>query len=126
MDYQRTLDEEFCRIALKKLNDENNNEVRQPLSRQPVHTVYGGAHLFKAETLQKLNSIAKVNFGRYISDASELAEAFEIEAELATKIFPRVFAKLVSGAIEDYRIDFEDGYGYRKDNEEGNGNHSST
>lgn len=118
MDYQRTLDEEFCRIALKKLNDENNNEVRQPLSRQPVHTVYGGAHLFKAETLQKLNSIAKVNFERYISDAFELSEAFEIEEELAEIIFPRVKAKLESGAIEDYRIDFEDGYGYRTDNEE--------
>ena len=118
MDYQRTLDEEFCRIALSKLNDENISEVRQPLACQPVHTVYGGAHLFKAETLNKLNAIAKVNFGRYISDASELAEAFEIEEELAAKIFPRVFAKLASGAIEDYRIDFEDGYGYRADEEE--------
>ena len=118
MDYQRTLDEEFCRITLKKLNDENNVEVHHPPSRQPVHTVYGGAHLFKAETFQKLNSIAKVNFERYISGASELSEAFEIEEELAGKIFPRVKAKLESGAIEDYRIDFEDGYGYRADDEE--------
>ena len=118
MDYQRTLDEEFCRTAFQNLNDENNVEVHLPLACQPVHTVYGGAHLFKAETINKLNSIANVNFERYISDASELAEAFEIEEELATKIFPRVFAKLVSGAIEDYRIDFEDGYGYRADHEE--------
>ena len=118
MDYQRTLDEEFCRIAINKLNDESEGEVRRPLSRQPVHTVYGGAHLFKAETIPKLNAIAKVHFGRYISDPAELAEAFEIDAELAEKIFPRVYAKLVVGAIEDYRIDFEDGYGYRSDNEE--------
>jgi citrate lyase beta subunit len=118
MDYQRTLDEEFCRTVFQNLNDENIGEVHRPLVCQPVHTVYGGAHLFKAETFQKLNAIAKVNFGRYIADASELAEAFEIDFALATKIFPRVFAKLVSGAIEDYRIDFEDGYGYRADDEE--------
>lgn len=118
MDYQKTLDEEFCRTTLQNLNVGNAPEVAKPVTRQPVHTVYGGAHLFKSETMNKLNAIAKVNFERYISDASELAEAFEMDAELAAKIYPRVVAKLVSGAIEDYRIDFEDGYGYRADDEE--------
>ena len=118
MDYQRTLDEEFCRTTLQKLNVKNAPEFAKPVSRQPVHTVYGGAHLFKTETMNKLNAIAKVNFERYISDASELAEAFEMDSELAAKIYPRVKAKLDAGAIEDYRIDFEDGYGYRADDEE--------
>ncbi len=118
MDYQRTLDEEFCRIAFQNLNDENNGEVREPLTQQPVHTMYGGAQLFKAETISKLNSLAKIQFERYLADASELAEAFSIDAALAEKIFPRVLAKLAVGAIEDYRIDFEDGYGYRADSEE--------
>ena len=118
MDYQRTLDEEFCRTTLQKLNVGNVPESVKTVTRQPVHTVYGGAHLFKTETINKLNAIAKVNFERYISDASELAEAFEMDSELAVKIYPRVKAKLDAGAIEDYRIDFEDGYGYRADIEE--------
>ncbi len=118
MDQPRTLDEEFCRIAFQKLNDGMEPGVPVPVSRQPVHTVYGGAHLFKAETFQKLNTIAKTNFERYLPDASQLSEAFELDAELAAKIYLRVKAKLNAGAIEDYRIDFEDGYGYRADSEE--------
>ncbi len=118
MDYQRTLDEEFCQTLLQKLNDEPQPIVPTRLSRQPVHTVYGGAHLFKAETFQKLNAIAKTSFERYLADASQLSEAFALDKELARQIYPRVKAKLEAGAIEDYRIDFEDGYGYRADSEE--------
>ncbi len=32
----------------------DSNYPGKSLQRQPVHTIYGGAHLFKAETAQKL------------------------------------------------------------------------
>ena len=61
--------------------------------RQPVHTVYGGAHLFKADTASRLGSLAR--------------RALEEVAE-----------KLKREPVEDFRADFEDGYGNRPDAEE--------
>ena len=38
--------------------------------------------------------------------------------ELAKSVFERTVAKLEREPVEDFRIDFEDGYGYRSDAEE--------
>ncbi len=38
--------------------------------------------------------------------------------ELANSVFERTVAKLEREPVEDFRIDFEDGYGYRSDSEE--------
>src|SRR6266496_3678789 len=54
--------------------------------RQPVHTVYGGANLFKSNTCSKMGEVALKN--------------------------------LQTDALEDFRIDFEDGFGNRPDDEE--------
>ncbi len=88
--------------------------------RQPVHTVYGGAHLFKAELAQKLGKVALKNLDTYCGDASEWAESVGLKArgEAAAMILERVRSKLASEPIEDFRIDFEDGYGNRPDEEE--------
>ena len=37
--------------------------------RQPVHTVYGGAHLFKADTAKKLGDMAVRALEQYAPDA---------------------------------------------------------
>src|SRR4051794_19789296 len=42
-------------------------------ARQPVHTVYGGAQLYKAETTQRLGELALANFNTYAPNALELA-----------------------------------------------------
>src|SRR3954465_6642223 len=42
-------------------------------ARQPVHTVYGGAQLYKAETTQRLGELALASFEAYASNALELA-----------------------------------------------------
>ncbi|RLB50585.1 MAG: phosphoenolpyruvate kinase [Deltaproteobacteria bacterium] len=87
--------------------------------RQPVHTVYGGAHLFKAGTTKKLGSIALRHMDTYAPDAATFAGALGItDADLGAKVYDRVRAKLESEAIEDFRIDFEDGFGNRPDAEE--------
>jgi citrate lyase beta subunit len=87
-------------------------------NRQPVHVVYGGAHLFTAETVPKLGAIARRMLASYVPDASVLAHVFQIEEALAEQVFTRVTEKLSREPIEDLRIDFEDGYGFRPDAEE--------
>jgi citrate lyase beta subunit len=87
-------------------------------ARQAVHTVYGGAHLFTAETPKKLGELALRALETYAPDAATLSEAIGIRGELAPKVIERVREKLHREAVEDFRIDFEDGYGNRSDDEE--------
>jgi citrate lyase beta subunit len=117
-------------------------------SRQPVHTVYGGAHLYDADTTRRLGELAlrsmdqwatgPVEFARavgFVADADlarledgELRAAFERDAEdlrrahparwLAVVVYDRVRAKLQREPVEDFRIDFEDGFGARPAAEE--------
>lgn len=86
--------------------------------RQPVHTVYGGAHLFKSDTAIRLGSLAIRALQTYAPDAKTFAGAIGLPPEMADTIYERVLEKLTREAIEDFRIDFEDGYGTRPDDEE--------
>jgi hypothetical protein len=120
------------------------------LSRYPVHVVYGGAHLFKANTPRKLGDLALGAIQEFAPNFAEFARAMWLpEAEtlpsesesikslekkliddenivksqnfpawLAWKVYSRTIAKLQSEPVEDFRIDFEDGYGFRSDDEE--------
>jgi citrate lyase beta subunit len=85
---------------------------------QPVHTFYGGAHLFSRDAVHKLGSLALNALQDFAGDARALAAAFELPQALAARIHPRVVDKLTRQPIEDYRIDFEDGFGSRPDDEE--------
>lgn len=113
--------------------------------RQPVHTVYGGAQLFKATTAQKLGELAVRSLDTYGADPFVFAQALgiidsqpespasvskEFERDplglqkrapslwLACVVHERTRAKLENEAVEDFRIDFEDGFGNRPDDEE--------
>ena len=44
-------------------------------ARQPIHTVYGGAHLYKAETTRRLGELALAHLTRWAPDAVALARA---------------------------------------------------
>ena len=88
---------------------------------QPIHTLYGGAHLFKVGALQKLSDLAKDHFLFWASDPSHLSEILEQQHDLDTPwdlVHRNVVARLERLAIEDFRIDFEDGYGARGEIEE--------
>ena len=117
-------------------------------ARQPVHTVYGGAQLYKAETTQRLGELALASFESYAPNALALATGVGFLSEsalvglepvslaeryladpaelrsvspngwLAQTVYERVKAKLAREAVEDFRIDFEDGFGARPDAEE--------
>ncbi len=87
--------------------------------RQPVHTVYGGAQLFAADSVPKLGELALRSMDRYATDAHGLGLALDIANHPALEtIAQRVRSKLAAEPIEDFRIDFEDGYGNRPDAEE--------
>lgn len=118
--------------------------------RQPVHTVYGGAHLFKADIARRLGDSALRSLDEFapdflsfakaagllgsesLPDSPERAAALEERwkadptalhrenksAWLACTIYSRVREKLRREPVEDFRIDFEDGYGNRPDAEE--------
>jgi len=89
-------------------------------ARQPVHTVYGGAHLYKAETTRRLGELALRAMDSYARDPDELARGVGMSATpaLARTVHDRVRAKLGREPVEDFRIDFEDGFGARPDAEE--------
>jgi citrate lyase beta subunit len=86
--------------------------------RQPVHTVYGGAHLFKSDTAVKLGLLGVRSLETYAPDAKTFAAALDLPADLTDTIYERVLEKVNREGIEDFRIDFEDGYGTRPDAEE--------
>ena len=90
----------------------------EPATRQPVHTVYGGAHLFSSDIAQKLGAAGLKALDDYASTDAALADVFDIAPALASRIRPRIVEKLTREPVEDFRIDFEDGFGARPDSEE--------
>jgi len=86
--------------------------------RQPVHTLYGGAQLFTADSAPKLGELALRALREHAPDAHVLGNALGLPRELSARVHPRVMAKLEREPVEDFRIDFEDGYGHRPDAEE--------
>lgn len=89
---------------------------------EPVHTVYGGAHLFKADIAGKLGTLAIRAFEEHAPDPGTLAAALGLRTDdggaLAGAVHARVLEKLRREPVEDLRIDFEDGYGSRPGEEE--------
>jgi citrate lyase beta subunit len=117
--------------------------------RQPVHTVYGGANLFKYDSAIKLGEKATQTFLEYAPDFITYGKVFQLDgmehligntqsvadiqatfnglspekqkkhpAWLAHTLYHKVLKKLQTEAIEDFRIDFEDGFGNRSNEEE--------
>jgi citrate lyase beta subunit len=87
--------------------------------RQPVHTVYGGADLFGPATAGRLGELARRFLDEYAPDAETLADIVGWDdPALGPVVFERVREKLEREPVEDFRIDFEDGFGNRPDAEE--------
>ena len=87
-------------------------------TRQPVHTVYLPADRYAADTLERWRLEATAVLDRHAPTAEAFPEAFGIGAGLAAEVHDRVRAKLEREPVEDLRVDFEDGYGDRGDDEE--------
>jgi hypothetical protein len=91
-----------------------------PAGRRPVQVLYGGAHLFKPGAAARMGTLARLALDTYAPDGPTLAHALglTLSPTQATDLRKRVIAKLESEPVEDLRIDFEDGYGIRPDEEE--------
>jgi hypothetical protein len=149
-----SLPAEQTREISNRLHEANNAFTKrypgETGRRQPVHTVYGGAHLFKSDSAQRLGSLARRSLEQFAPDflifakavglpgAETLPDALDTSSAqiarlysnpnearredkplwMAQTIYKRVLDKLQREAVEDFRIDFEDGYGNRPDEEE--------
>ena len=119
--------------------------------RQAVHTVYGGADLFKSNTADTFSKMALTSMTTYAPNFVTFAKAIQLPGfeqlpsdkkaikalvkemdKLSNKkrkkhphwlsytVYKKVLKKLKNEALEDFRIDFEDGFGNRSDEEEDN------
>ncbi len=93
----------------------------------PVHVVYGGAHLYRADSPEKLAKIARAAMDTWGKDDAafarlvlepRLCEGPAADPALASELARRVREKLARDPVEKTCIDFEDGYGLRRDDEE--------
>lgn len=91
-----------------------------PAGRRPVQVLYGGAHLFKAGAAARLGTLARAALDTHAPDGPTFAHALglSLSPTQATDLRTRIIAKLEREPVEDLRIDFEDGYGIRPDEEE--------
>lgn len=85
-------------------------------AREPVHTVYVGAHLFHAQLGSHWGELALQVLKMYAPDAHALAAAVDHRCD--DDLYARLADKLRREPVEDLRIDFEDGFGDRSDEEE--------
>jgi citrate lyase beta subunit len=118
-----SLNQALLADAAADLRDANLEFTRRhpgdPPGRQPVHTVYGGAQLFAADAAAKIGGVARRSMDEYAATPAMLGSAIGIEGHSSLDtIHARVREKLAREPVEDFRIDFEDGYGNRPDEEE--------
>jgi hypothetical protein len=86
-----------------------------------VHVLYGGAHLYRADSAAKLAAIARSAMNTWGADDGAFASLMGLDAAppaLAAELARRVRKKLERAAVEKLCIDFEDGFGLRPDAEE--------
>ncbi|HLN81913.1 MAG TPA: aldolase/citrate lyase family protein [Thermoanaerobaculia bacterium] len=117
-----TLSPEDLQIVLSELAEANQIFARRypgdSPRRQPVHTVYGGAQVFRSDTAPRLGALARQSLHEHAAAPEEFGRVLGLPEPLAATIHERVLAKLEREPVEDFRIDFEDGYGNRPDAEE--------
>ena len=122
MKPQATLEPKALKAVFAPLLKQNALHLKRfpgdSFARQPVHTVYGGAHLFKSDSAKKLGELALRALSRHAPDGVTLARAVGMNEAIARTVYDRVVEKLKREPVEDFRIDFEDGYGNRPDAEE--------
>ncbi|MFI0349715.1 DUF6986 family protein [Actinomadura sp. 9N407] len=112
-----SFDDLSARIAA--VRDDHDQRFPGPATgRQPVHTVYVPADRFSRSTPADFGAEALRLLNTHTPGAGSFGSAFGLDPEIAGPVRERVAAKLASEPVEDIRIDFEDGYGVRPDDEE--------
>ena len=87
--------------------------------RQPVHTFIAGGDSFTRGASRRAGARAIEALEQFAPTAHAFADAIGLkDPALAERVRTRVVEKLEREPVEDFRIDFEDGYGTRPDAEE--------
>lgn len=138
----------LSKLKIANLKFQENYPGDKP-DRQPVHTVYGGANLFKSDTCVKMGEVALKSLQDYAPNFLALADVLQLQgfinlpssekkidklvkqldrmsdknrradpAWLPYSVYNKIIKKLKTEPVEDFRIDFEDGFGNRPGDEE--------
>ncbi len=86
--------------------------------RQPIHTCYVPADKLSATTPADWGAAGLSVIDEHTPTAASFAKAVGCQVDSVSEIFDRIKDKLARQPIEDLRIDFEDGYGRRGDEQE--------
>jgi hypothetical protein len=86
--------------------------------RQPVHTVYVPADRFHRDLVAEWGAAAAAAMAKHAPTAEDMAAATGFDPEHVRDVWAGVIDKLEREPIEDLRVDLEDGYGQRPDEEE--------
>ncbi len=123
----RILGENYTASQADSLGDFSYLSSIESNNRQPMHTLYGGAHLFKRDSLVRFQSIMNHYRTTYLPYPESLMLLLEMSGrgiiaedaeQLINETFHLICSKIDSNPVEDYRIDFEDGYGCHTDDDE--------
>jgi len=89
-----------------------------PATRQPVQTLYLPADhpLVGADVVERVGSSALESVEG--EDPASMARITGLDPDVVAAAWPRVLAKLTDQPVEDLRLDLEDGYGNRSDEDE--------
>ena len=95
---------------LAAVDAELGRPVERNAGRQPVHTAYVPADRFGPATPEEWGQQALAALAEHAPDAAGLG--------VDDEVYRRLLAKLEREPVEDLRVDFEDGYGARDDDQE--------
>lgn len=87
-------------------------------ARQPLQTLYVPADRVTSGTVLEFGAEALRLLETHAADADGFVDAFGVPAGVAERARDRTIARLERMPVEDLRVDFEDGYGIRDDDEE--------
>ncbi|RKT57067.1 DUF6986 family protein [Saccharothrix australiensis] len=93
-------------------------DQRAPEGRQPVHTCYVPADRVTSDTVAEWGRRALDALAEHAPTPADLARVLDLPAASAGVLHAGVRAKLAAEPVEDLRIDFEDGYGSRPDEDD--------
>ena len=114
-------DEDLEAIDRRLAADDAAREQTYPgmaTARQPVHTVYVPADQFHVEVAEEWGAAASAALTRYSPRPEDMARITGLDLDALRAVWPAVREKLRREPIEDLRVDLEDGYGTRPDEEE--------
>ncbi len=123
----RVLGKSYTTAQANSLVDLSGSVPINTGSLNPLHTLYGGAHLFQRDSFERLGSMMDYYQRTYLPNPHSIMLLLELAGrevgalnaeQIINETFQLLLQKIATNPVEDFRIDFEDGFGYHTDEEE--------